>query len=345
MSVRVHCTNTQCEQGILIPCLNDPNLDWLHEATGNAMCDVTGPASAVALAGTPDRPEATPDTDRLYADAIAALDPKYDLHYLSYDDQLRPEQIKVFLDLENPYESKEFTFVEQAESDSAYESAMHVIDNDLFGNDTDVVDAIKDALGDQVDEIRFAIQERGDDLITMLLKNTSNHLFRWDLFGDDDPTMPNVDSDDETIVEAERALHEAGVPESVDLRHIFAEASYGGTPYLLWYGDTEDAVNLSTQVDWITNADGSMSPDTSTQHGTVTFTGVSLAILDHYNGSGYVSDETFDITVPWCAGRVSIDAPHIGPGYSWHDTAGPVASSFKGDFTRNLPETPEVETP
>lgn len=339
MSVRVHCTNEACDHGVLVPCLSDPNIDWLHEATGNGFCDVTGPADAVNLAGTPDRPEATPNADRLYADAIAALDPKYDLHYLSYDDQLRPEQIKVMLDLENPYESEEFTFVEQAESDSAYESAMHVINNDLFGNDSDVVDAIKDVLDDRVDDLRFTIQERGDDLITMLLKNTGNHLFRWALTGDDDPICPDNSAGEDDIVRVETMLREAGVPADFDLRAVFAESGYGGTPYLMWYGDTEDAVNLGEQVAWVTNPNGSMSPDTTTQHGTVTFTDVHFAILDHYNGSGYVSDDTLTTTVPWFAGRVSIDAPHTGPGYSWHDTAGPVASAYKGDFTRNLPET------
>lgn len=39
----------------------DPNVPYVHEGTDNSYCDVTGTASAVALAGGTDRTEAIPD--------------------------------------------------------------------------------------------------------------------------------------------------------------------------------------------------------------------------------------------------------------------------------------------
>ena len=52
------CAN--CTQTIRDTSGVDPNVPWVHDASGNSYCDVAVPEDAVMFAGTPDRPEATP---------------------------------------------------------------------------------------------------------------------------------------------------------------------------------------------------------------------------------------------------------------------------------------------
>jgi hypothetical protein len=340
-----HCGNTIESSTI------DQAYRWLHEETGNAFCDVTGPADAVANAGQPDRTLAEPDADKLYTDAEEALDATYTLNYVSYDDRLTPSQLQVLLNDENPWESSEFSDFEEWESDAGYHRTMEIIGELLTEEQREILEQPQSKQGfkgdgtpmtyttDRLDDLRFTIQDRDDsDLLGGCLDNMSDTLFRYDLdYAVPDWTM--LQGNDERR-EAMRAIAEAAGLSVLDrkvirqLRNLLANAPGGGTLYAMWYGSPKDAIELSKPIAWDYDKGGEPVTDPV---GTVTFSGATLQIINHWEGSGY-GEEVETMTVPWVPLKVSIDAPKAGPGYSWHEIAYPSPRGYSATFTVNRPE-------
>jgi hypothetical protein len=293
---------------------------YIHSDTDSVACDestVTGP-------------RAEPDLDRLIADATAALDTRYSLTFVDRcDDGLSPAQIEALLDGVNPYESAEFSMVEEAESDMRWESTEQIL-RDLL--DSDLYDLLDHR--NRLQELREEIQDRDDtDLITELQKISPHSLFRYDLDVEvPDYTMSAQERAD-TCTEIIRVAGLEGDQRTVEeIYGLIDDASYGGRLYVLWSTHPDDAITLAEPVGWDEHGKELTEPC-----GTVTFTQAHLLILDKWNGSGH-EIELPTITAEWGPRRVVIDSPRVGNGYSWTDIAGPVRSAYQATYTLDLPD-------
>lgn len=293
---------------------------YVHTDTDLVACDeseVTGP-------------RAEPDLDRLVADAIAELAPTYHLAYAQYGDRLTPDQIQVLLNNENEYESKHFTELEMIESDQRWHAAREIIKDLLEPNLFDLLETYR---ADRLDEIQMEIQERDESgLITELLRETPNHLFWYAL----EVSVPDSTMDDWQRAATRQEIADAAGLDLADPTNVakiddmMTDAHYGGELGVIWYGNTQDAVNLSRRVVW--NADGTLNTEPT---GNVVWHGASLLILDRLNGSG--GERPFPtITADWAPLRVAIDSPRMG-GWSWTDIAGPSMHAYAADVTINRP--------
>ncbi|HEX9337732.1 MAG TPA: hypothetical protein VF892_17685 [Pseudonocardiaceae bacterium] len=287
---------------------------WTHVDTGIVFCRI---GHAVAV----------PDTGRLYDDTVADLDERYTLVPLGYDDRLTARQIQVLLDGDNEYEADAFAPIEQWESDCRWQASQDILHTLV---DDQAWTLLADA--DLLETLRTQIQERDDsDVITDLLRNSHHALFRYDLTVDvpDHTVLAEDDERRRTLAQiADAAGLDATDPSVVArLTELIDNATYGGRLFVMWYGDPEAALTLAAPIAYY--RDGSEVTD---PHGTVTFTDAHLVVLDGWNGSGH--DVPVDtITAVWAPRRVTIDAPHLGRGYSWHDIAGPVPSTYAGSHT------------
>ncbi len=257
-------------------------------------------------------------------DVIARLDATYTLIYAERDDALTNEQIAVLLKGENLFESDAFSRLEEWESDVRYDRAIEIIKDLCEGDEYDILDADPDAL----DEVRFAIYDRDDsDIYTALLKNTGSRLFRYDLGYELESDSWRWD--DQQYNTAVREIAEAAkldlTPDlAADLRTLVTEASYGGHLYIMWFGDTEQAVDLASAIE---------GTEANTNPGTVTFINPTLLILDGLNGSGMDAQVKATITLDIKPGNVTIDAPRTGTGYTWSEVAYPSVSAYRCDVT------------
>jgi hypothetical protein len=280
---------------------------YVHTDTDAVGCDVLDITSG----------RAEPDVERLLADATAALEDRYTLLYLDRsDDGLTPPQIQRLLDGTNEWESPEFSFIEEHESDMRRDAAAQVL-RDLL--DDQWYDLVERAA--RLDELRWEVEDRDDSggLVALLLHASPHHLFRYDLGVDvPDYTVTSTEGDDTREVIANAAGLDLAHPVTAALvDELVANASYGGRLSVLWYGDPVDAVELAGPY----GSDG--------EPGTVTFTDAHLLILDSWNGSGHTAAVPV-MWAQWSPRQVSIDAPCTGRGYSWTDVAGPVASTYGG---------------
>lgn len=326
----------------------DANIPWVHEDSGNSGCDVHSPADAVMLMGV-DINEAAPDLVQLAADTEAALDAKYHLSYISYDDQLNPKQIQVLLDGDNEWESDEFSRLEEWESENKWRQAREIL-QDLMGETA--FELLDGANGEYIDNLRFAIEDRDEsNVLTEMLNNTNQHLFRYDL---------DLDVPDWTMLQdtGERRQVYRDIAKAAGLnvfdratlrtiRELVSESSYGGRLCIIWYDSPANAVKLAQNIGWkpvpkVDPATGASQDESEADldpNGTVTFSGgVYLFIHDAWNGSGYTAK--FDtVTAPWIPRKVRIDAKGIG-GYSWTEIAGPYPPAYESTFTINYDRPP-----
>ena len=345
-TIETHCKH--CHQEITSTTAVDP-FQWAHEATDESPCDTEGvPAGSLA----------TPDAEKLLADAIAALDPSITLNYVSYDDKLDAAQIQVLLDGENPWESKEFTNFETWESEAGYHGVQWVLDDLLTEEQREILEAattsnpgytMKDGqrvamtyTTDLMEDLRSEIQDR-DDIDPAVGDLEGVYRYDLDVSIDGGPW----DWDNDTRRETYREIATAAGLNVLDrdvirkLRELTENASYGGHLYVIWYTDAETAIELAEPTHWKDTDKGPVE-DTDV-NGTVTFTGSpSLIILDHWNGSGH--EVTIDtITVPWKPRNVSIDAKGTGRGYSWDEIAGVYGPAYDATATVTLDRQPPTK--
>lgn len=271
---------------------------------------------------------AQPDVQRLHDDVVELLDETYTLVYVDQGDGLTPAQIRALLDGDAFYESAEFSRTEEWESEARWQAATEII--------RDLVDADLLALLESVDldeSLRQEIYDRDDsDVFAELLRNSGSALFRFDLNLDVPDASVLADPDEWTKAVGEIA--DAAGLDVLDHRvtgqilELIDHATYGGNLYVLWYTDPDSALDLATPTTH-------ELADSDNQVGTVVFTGAHLAVIDHLNGSGHTV-AVDKITADWAPRRVSLDAPRTGPGYSWHDIAGPIASAYSGQYIRTI---------
>lgn len=273
-----------------------------------------------------------PDVQRLYDDVIDLLDPTYTLVYIDQGDGLNPSQIRALLDGDAFYESAEFSHTEEWVSEARWQAATEII-RDLV--DVDSLALLESA--DLDESLRQEIYDRDDsDVFADLLRNSGSALFRFDL--DLDVPDASVLADPDEWTKAVSEIADAAGLDVLDPRvtgqilELIDHATYGGNLYVLWYTDPDSALDLASPATH--DPTDPTDPQSADQAGMVVFTGAHLAVIDHFNGSGHTVAVDM-ITADWAPRRVSIDAPHTGPGYSWHDIAGPVASAYSGHYTRS----------
>ncbi len=110
--------------------------------------------------------------------ALARLDAKYELSYVSYDDSLTDEQVAMIVrgDYDAAYES-----ICEYESDSRWEGVKYVIEDTFTSEERAAITP------DDMDEVRYAIEERDEsDLLGGLIRNTSDPLLRIIAIEEDD---------------------------------------------------------------------------------------------------------------------------------------------------------------
>ena len=292
---------------------SDPLFPWVHEHSGNAFCDVFGPQDAVVRVGEPERTEARPDVERLYSDAVAALDEHYCFDYIDRDDELTNNQLQILLD--GKYLDDEDDYFDEWVSERRYLDSQHVLDDMLSPQQRDLLD-------ERIEDLRQEVYDRDTgDLGQQLLHATGCKLVRFDLEHTVDPYPWNAEQEelDARAAGIAEALHLEPTPEQRNLlQDLVTEASYGGTLYAFCYLDGEEALRLATG--------GDERPKT------VTFTPARIVVLDHLNGSGS-EIELPSITVPWSEHRVTLDARGIGFGYSWDEVCGLHKPYYRCEFT------------
>lgn len=264
------------------------------------------------------------DAEAIKAAVIGRLDRTYELFYTHQNDDLTDGQIDVLLQGDNPWESKEFTYFEEAHSDSRYAYALAAVREACEHDEYDVLAQNPDLL----DEVRFAVEDRDTaDPVQMMLRNSNHRLFRFDL---DYNLAPDSHGwSEEATDEAARDLARATGLDANDtavmdkMRELIAHATYGGRLCIIWYGDPEDAVKLGRA------------------RGLVTFHSPRLAVHDGWNGSGHDVGIDGDLLFQTWPGDVVIDSREVRRGgYCWQEICGPSLSAYGAEFT--LKPDPDV---
>lgn len=304
--------------------------DWLGDTEVDEQRDNDG--QIVLYTGLFEHPDGTIHdemfltAEQILTKALADLRPKYTLIYVDYDDGLSDEQIARIFDGD----------VEGVESDVdewAMEGTDHNVDEiiaDLVPEEhhRDLLEA-----GDEIDELRNAIQERDDSrgALMELLHTTGSKLMRYALDYELEPDSWNWD--EEQIVEAMHGIADAaGIDFDTNekaLRSLVVEASYGGSLYVIWYGDPEDVVKGVLNTTW----ENDEAPTT------IAWTDPHLVVLDGWNGSGYSDDVKGIVTKPFVPTNLRMDGNVKGHGYTWDQVAGLVYSAFSNEPTLTREES------
>jgi hypothetical protein len=184
---------------------------------------------------------------------------------------------------------------------------------------------------DLLEDIRSEIIERDEATVLTLLRNSDEALFRYYL----DVELPSGIAF-ETGQERQEVLDEiadaAGLNRNdpvttTRLTELVNHSNDGGRLYVVWTDNPEDAFALSQPP---AEQDGVPVEPPST----VTFTDTHLMVLSGFWGSGFVVPLP-GITATWAPQRVTIDAPKVGPGHSWHDVRSAGTIDYGGAYTLN----------
>jgi hypothetical protein len=283
-------------------------LRWTHPDSGTVHCAGTG---------VPARP----DTQRLYDETVQSLDTRYTLVYPDRGDTLTPPQVQALLDGETAGEADALDDLDEWESESRWLGASAVVRDLLTAEERTLLDdaGLLQPLHEEV------VDRDESDVITDLLNHSNHLLFRYDLGVD----VPDYTADAEQRRDAAAEIGAATGLDAADkdgpITELLEHATFGGRLYVLWYDSPAEALRLAGSP---TEQDGSAAADIPR---TVTFVGAHLVVLDQWHGSGH--DVRIDtLRAAWSPRKVSVDAPGLGRGWSWHDIAGPVASAYAGAF-------------
>jgi hypothetical protein len=259
--------------------------------------------------------------------ALAALPKTVTLYYTSRsDDGLSNEQLQRIFD-------GDIEGVESELDEYGWEHVEYNIDYAIKEVLPDAAD--RDLLGDFPDlelELRTAIQERDDSKGPLLeqLAVTNGKLMRYYLDYDLEPGSWSWEADAVEKAMAEIA-EAAGIEVEANrdtLWSLVAEATYGGSLYVIWYDDPEDVVMSVLNGQW-----GNSHVAT-----TISWTDPQLVVLDSMNGSGMDGEVKGTVTKPFDPEKLSMDGKTRGYGYTWDDTASVVHSAYRCPVTLTYPD-------
>lgn len=247
----------------------------------------------------------TEDLARAAADlVISRLAEKYELVYIDRGNYLADEAIHKLFAGEGDVLDDDWLF------ENKRQGTKHVLENLL---DEDARQFLEDH--DALDRVTEEIENRDySDPIGDLMRETGSKLFRYRLDGES-PANSWEFSDDQ-LTEAARALAEAaGIDfwdNTVALRELVANASYGGGLYVLWRGDIKPVYDAVCKRRFHDPA-----PEI-----TVQWTDPDLLVLDQWNGSGHVVRVRGTVRVPFAPDLLALDIVRGPGGYSWADVVG-----------------------
>jgi hypothetical protein len=297
--------------------------------------------------------------------AITQLPKETSLVYISYDDQLMADQVqKIFVSRTAMYEVADE--IDENFYDHRDESAETII-KEIVGDEAyELIDEDEDDKRTVMD----AIYERDtSDTLRDLKRNTHDMLIRYRLCSDwsDFPVRPpdNSDGKYDAEIEGRKRAAACGIPyeaEAIDsfsdaerqldtdarklaaivgikylphrdeLRELIINASYGGSPEIIWYGSATDLMKHLVVADddenWATS-------------GYLTFENPHLLVIDNLNGSGHdVCLKGATVTVPFDPTMIVIDEAKNN-GYGWDNIAG----VYKPAYRTHVTFTPEEHEP
>lgn len=276
-----------------------------------------------------DSPALRAEQDRVIAAIVDKVRRSLDgrtvtLTYADRDDSLRPEQVQVLLKGENPYESSEFTFLEDAESEQRHQSATEELREILSGAEYALLEEDDEAL----DEARSLVFDAdGSDLITDILKNTGPMLLRYDLGVD---VWTDYTSSDEDREQMKAEIVEAlTLPEDHPVRARLDELltdGQSGRLWVIWSAYPEHVVDEVWPLQKPRMV-GDVPAATITWNRPPGDAGARLLILDSLNGSGHDVPLGGPLTVPFDADNLTTD--DRSGGHGWNDVAGLVRSAYE----------------
>lgn len=258
----------------------------------------------------------------------ANLPKSTDLAYVHYDENLDEDQVQGLLHSQSSHDGI-VDDINEAYSDGVYDAAEREV-KDIVGEDAYTILEEDD---DLCREARYAIEETDESTpVKDLLRNTRSMLLRYRM-RDDWADWP-VPSDswrwtDEEMEENAKALATTfGLPFDEyreQMVQLLANASYGGSPEIIFYDDVDRWVKAATKAEW--------QPDGST----ITFEDPMLLVIDNMNGSGHDVRIKGSITVPYVPERIVVDGAK-GNGYGWDSIAGVYKPAYKTSITFNAPQ-------
>lgn len=251
--------------------------------------------------------------------AIAKVeaDGAYTLRYAVYDERLFGTQITRMLGGE--YNTVEEEIIETWDLDDYTGERIRELIPDRTDRDLCAEAGLLEPLVD-------AIMENDDsDIIPQLIRNTFGQLLRYEVASIE---TGYSSTPTELRKSAKRIARLTGIDYMANrdaLWELVTEASYGGTLYVLWYGDVDDLLARAADIEF-----GAAKPG-----GHITWTDGHLLILDLHNGSGHDVKVTGTIRRPLDTAQCSVDEKGNGGnyGYSWTDVCDPVASYYRNDPT------------
>jgi hypothetical protein len=230
--------------------------------------------------------------------AIALLPKKVSLTYIDYDDNLDDQQDlvqKMIINNESWNDELEGCFWEQ-EAYSVREILKELksdIENELSEFDDDEVEEfLIQFMDDNEDELRDAIYDRNDsDPIGDLLKKSEfNAFYDTGYYMEDGSWSWNKWRQDKEIGAIKKHLGIKGKVFDEQIRNIVQNASYGG--------NLEVYFNMDRPMDFMNGKD----------YKSIVFTDVSLGVVNHGNGSGYVEDEiACEIKLPFVRENIILE--------------------------------------
>lgn len=267
------------------------------------------------------------DVEAAFERAVAALPEKVELVYVDRDDQLSDEQIQKAFNGEAPYDDADF---DEFESDARFNGAWSVIEGYVDSDDLDILKQTED----QVDELRFKIEERDEsDAFRDLARNTPNKLMRYAIGVEASSDWTATDED--ILADAGNIAGALGIDldEHRETLVNLVREGQGGVVYVYWYGDVADMIEACQRYD----ANGGVVPQT------ITWDKPALLVLNGMEGSGYEVTFPGSVTLPFDRDNLKLDARGIGNGYSWDEVAAVSASGYgcKVTITKNTNEPSE----
>lgn len=246
--------------------------------------------------------------EKLYEEILGRLKGKYTLFSPEYDDSLSTEQIAKIAqgDITGVEEEMWEFLADHRDYNTGY------IINDVTTEDERL------ALGDRLEELRFAIEERDDsDPLHQLARRTSDASFRYRLTEDF-----YVYSDEEGATKTIAGI--LGVSESdAGVSWIVSQGGSSGALFLYFSLDVEELLRVMEGISF------------RDEVFTLTASGTDVMILSTMNGSGMVTDDPIDFT--WTGDfdptDLFLDARNAGGGYSWDETTGGSSPSGSGTVT------------
>jgi hypothetical protein len=331
-----------CQQEIHSTAGVDPNVPWVHNHSGNALCDVHSPADAVMLLGV-DAQEAEPvRSEDMLADAIIAdLDERYDLIYINQGDQLTDKQTNAIVrgDTDALWED-----LDEWESEARAYGVKYVIDEAVKDvirawereDSTDDEDADYAEIAEEFEHsdawerVREEIEERDSGKwVNDLVRATPSVLLRIPIDAIDEDHAYSFEP-----VEPDEVLTRLSMPVTDENRAVIQ--------YVLDNSSPEFSVLMGY---WIVGADVKQIWDLPRdEDAEVEITDPYLYLGNPFTGSGFISEKP--ITGTTRVKREDLRTDKDAFGYSVNEVYGGLyASSFEADIKAVPPtQAPAGET-